>query len=217
MASLKHTLRTVGRRSRRQAGYSLIELVIACLLLTVVMAGIMGIWLGLQRTYAYTDDDAKAQEQARMALAEMVEFIRTAREPQDSVADDLRMVIVSADKNSLVCWTDIDRDSGHDLELVRFRVDTGTRTLFRDTSDSGDATFSDGTSTRLVGSWLSNDADTPLFQYADSNGAALACPVTYPMEISTVQIDLRIDIYTQYAPIAHQLTSVVQPRNLRQY
>ena len=208
---------TLRRRLQGRAGYSLIELVIACLLLAVVLGGVMGIWLGLQRTYAYTGDDVKAQEQARMALGEMVEFIRTAREPQQSVADDLRMVIVSADKNSLVCWTDVDRDTQHDLELVRFRVDTANRTLFSDTSDSGDINFADGTSTRLVGTWLSNNSTVPLFAYYDSNGDSITCPVSYPMEISTIKIDLRIDIYTEYAPIAHQLTSVVQPRNLRQY
>ncbi len=205
-------------RVRRDArGYSLIEVVIASLLLAVVLAGVMGIWFGLQRTYAYTGDDVKAQEQARAALAEMVEFIRTSREPVASVTDDLRMVIVAADANSLTCWTDVDRDANHDLELVRFRVDSANRTLYRDTSDSGDPTFSDGASTRLVGSWLSNNADLPLFAYADSNGTPLDCPVAFPMDILTVQIDLRIDVYTEYAPIAHQLKSVVQPRNLRQY
>ncbi len=67
----------------------------------------------------------------------MVEFIRTAREPENVADDNLRMVIVSADSNSLTCWTDIDRDANHDLELVRFRVDSENRTLYRDTSDAG--------------------------------------------------------------------------------
>jgi Tfp pilus assembly protein PilV len=217
MMASRSPLDAIRHRLRSQAGYSLVELVIACVVLAVVMAGIMGIWLGLQRTYAYEGDDAKAQREARAALGEMVEFIRTAREPQGSVADDLRMVITAADANSLTCWTDIDRDANHDLELVRFRVDTSTRTLYRDTSDSGDPAFTDATSTRLVGNWLSNDSTTPLFQYSDSNDTPLSVPVTYPMEISTVKIDLRIDVYTEFRPIAHQLESVVQPRNLRQY
>ena len=98
-----------------------------------------------------------------------------------------------------------------------FRVDTASRTLFRDTSDAGDIDFADGTSTRLVGTWLSNNATTPLFRTTTPTATALTCPVSYPDGDIDVKIDLRIDIYTEYAPIAHQLTSVVQPRNLRQY
>ena len=127
------------------------------------------------------------------------------------------MVIVSADANSLVCWTDADRDANHDLELVRFRVDPTSRTLYRDTSEDGDPTFSTAHSTRLVGSWVGNSSARPLFSYVSANGSTLDTPVTDPTKIRQVIIDLRIDVSTDKAPIEHQLRSVVQPRNLRQY
>jgi hypothetical protein len=37
------------------------------------------------------------------------------------------------------------------------------------------------------------------------------------MSISAVTINLRIDIQVGKSPIAHELSTVVQPRNLRQY
>jgi prepilin-type N-terminal cleavage/methylation domain-containing protein len=203
-------------RLRSSEGFSLVELLVAMLVMVLVLFAIYGIWSGLQRTYSFTDEDMKAQREARAALSEMVEFIRTARQPDAPPSDALDLVIVSADATELVCWTDVDRDAAHDLELVRFRVDTVERTLYRDDSQTGDLTFSEGYSTRLVGNWVSNNEATPLFTYKSINGASLASPIAEPMNIGQVHIDLYIDIEAGKSPIAHQLSSVVQPRNLRQ-
>ncbi|MGB9881072.1 MAG: PilW family protein, partial [Anaerolineae bacterium] len=116
---------------RGSAGFALVEALIATALIAVVLLAIFTIWFGLQRTYAFTEEDMRAQQEARSALAEMVEIIRTARRPQSPPSEDLDLVIVSADGNSLICWSDVDRDPQHDLELVRFRVDPQARTLYR--------------------------------------------------------------------------------------
>jgi len=206
------------RRLRSEGGFSLVELLVAMVLLLVVLVAIYTIWFGLQRSYSYTEDDMRAQREAQTALSEIVEFIRTARLPKDPPSEALAMVIVSADDNSLVCWTDTDRDPNHTLELVRFRVDTEDRILYRDESTSGDITFDAGSSSvRMVSSWVSNDEDRPLFVYRTSAGAPpLETPVEDPTVIREVTIDLRIDVDTEQRPISHELRSVVQPRNLRQ-
>jgi prepilin-type N-terminal cleavage/methylation domain-containing protein len=203
---------------RRDDGFSLMELLVAMVLLVVVLGAIYTIWFGLQRTYSYTDDDMRAQQEARTALNELVEYIRTARLPGNPPSEALAMVIVSADDNSLVCWTDIDRDENHTLELVRFRVDTENRTLYRDTNTTGDINFDAGTtSVRMVGSWVSNDEDQPLFEYRTAgNEPAMVTPVEDPTIIREITINLRIDIVTDQRPVTHQLRSIVQPRNLRQ-
>lgn len=203
------------------------ELLVASVLVIVVLAAIFGIWLGLQRTYRFTDEDMTAQAEARAALNEMVEFIRTAREPGSSVGSDLNLVIVRAEPNLLVVWTDVDRDENHDLELVRFRVDPDARTLYRDDSHTGDPTFSEGSSTRLVGSWVSNDSDPEdwLFSYTGTNGTALTMEetgsdplhVADPTLIREVQILLKVDVIIGESPQYHELGSTVQPRNMRTY
>lgn len=211
-------IRELTRRSLTgQGGFSLVELLVAMVVMIVVLAAVYTVWFGLQRSFSFTNDDLVAQDQARMAMGEMVELVRTARQPVPPPSPDLALVIVSADKNNLVVWTDSDRDALHDLELVRFRVNTAARTLYRDDSHAGDPTFADASSVRLVGSWVSNNDATPLFSYVAANGATLATPVADPTQIRQVVIDLRIDVLTDQAPIAHQLSSVVQPRNLRQY
>jgi type II secretory pathway pseudopilin PulG len=213
---------------KRSAGFSLTELLVVMLLMFVVMGAIYAVWFGLQRTYSYTEDDIRAQREAQAALAEMVELIRTARLPDPAPSEALSVVIYYADDNSLTCWTDVDRDANHTLELVRFRVDTSTRTLFRDTdvNHTNDPSFADAASVRLVGSWVSNGANPPdnppLFSYYGADGTPLETSgvthqVVDPTQIREVRIDLKIDLYENNRPIAHELRSVVQPRNLRQY
>jgi hypothetical protein len=45
----------------------------------------------------------------------------------------------------------------------------------------------------------------------------MATPVADPTLIREIEIDLLIDVYEHNRPVAHELRSVVQPRNLRQY
>ncbi len=206
------------RRLGHSRGFTLVELLVAMGLMMLVMLAIFTVWFGLQRTYGFTEDDMKAQQEARAALNEIVEFVRTARQPTSPPSEALDAVIVRADRNELVCWTDVDRDTAHDLELVRFRVDSdpSARTLYRDTSETGDINFASGGSVRLVGRWLSNTALVPLFTYRDAAGEVLTPPLSAAdlRQLRTIEIDLRIDVETGKSPIEHQLTSVVHPRNL---
>jgi len=197
----------------------MIELLVVMVLMFVVMGAIYGVWFGLQRSYSFTEDDMKAQQRAQMAMTEMVELIRTARLPDPAPSDALNVVIYEADDNTLTCWTDVDRDANHTLELVRFRVDEATRTLYRDTDvdHTNDPTFANTDAIRLVSDWVSNGSAIPLFSYVGSNGLPLETPVVDPTLIREVHIDLHIDVYENNRPIAHELRSVVQPRNLRQY
>ena len=228
------------RRITGQQGFTLMELLVAMVIMIVVLIAIYTIWFGLQRTYSFTDDDLVAQRQAQTALSEIVESVRTSRLPTSAPTSYLRAVIVYADSNNLVCWTDIDRDTDslHLLELVRYRLegrvlwrdDYGRTPHFHNYSDL-DAVTSQPV--RLVGNWVSNGADhrsegsdpslfsdQRLFVYCDGGGTelnVLDAPVPDVTLIRTVIINLLIDVKTDLAPIAHQLRSVVQPRNLRQY
>jgi prepilin-type N-terminal cleavage/methylation domain-containing protein len=217
----------IGRRLRaaagtdRERGMTLVELMIAAMLMLVLLGAVYGIWSGLDRTFAFTNDDLAAQEQARMAMGEMVEYIRTARVPADPPTEALDAVITSASPNQITLWTDVDRDPDHEPELIRFRVDEDTKTLWRDQAGN-DGVFANGTATRLVSQNIRNSASRPLFQFQGSNDATLAADamtgqVADPTDIRSVSIDLLVDVYVDQRPITHELTSIVQPRNLRQY
>jgi Tfp pilus assembly protein PilV len=204
-----------------QAGVSLIELLVASLLLLVIMGAIFAVWQGLSRTYAFTEDDITVQEEARLAMTEMVEYIRTARQPTSVSSVELDAVIVDAGPFSLSLWTDVERDGSHSLQLVRFRVSpdpllthpSGTSfELLREVDSSATGAFVDPP-TRLVSSDVANDsAAYPLFTYRNALGEETD-DIT---RIRQIEINLRVDVDTGRRPATNVLTSVVQPRNLKQ-
>lgn len=215
-------------RALGQAGFSLVELLVVTALLLVVMGAIYSVWSGLERTYAFTNEDMAAQAEARAAMGEMVEYIRTARQPEGvSIPSSLDAVITSAGTHSLTLWTDTLRDGNHSLELTRFRVgadpsDPSGLVLYRDRADSAHLEDADpfadaSTSVRLVSFSIANDADNPLFTYLDAQGE----PVDPAEDLSLVRIrqvviNLRVDVDPSRSPIVNVLTSIVTPRNLRQ-
>ncbi len=224
----------------REEGVSLIELLIAMMLMLVVMGAIYGVWNRLEKTYVFAEDDMLAQSEARMGLGEIVEFVRTARVPDTVLNDSLNTVIPFANPYEIWVWTDVDRDVNHDLELVRFVVtrDANLVYLLRQESIAGDGVF-DGAPVRVVNQNVRNvdssvalplgstDAASVLFTYFDSAGQELTPSLEYSLvsgsksvdvtQIRSVSIRLLVDIDPTRNPIVHELSSVVQPRNLRQY
>jgi prepilin-type N-terminal cleavage/methylation domain-containing protein len=212
----------VPRRSAPQAGFSLIELLVVMAILLVVMGAVYGVWQGLSRTYAFTEDDMATQTQSRAAMAEMVEYIRTAREPLSVDVEGYDTVIPEAGPFSLTLWTDTNRDGSHSLQLVRFRVNPdplvshpiGTKfELLREQGDAATCSFAGTIPVRLVTSDVANDSSPyPLFTYLD----ALGQPTADTAQIRQVVINLRVDLDPTKSPVVNVLSSVVQPRNLRQ-
>ncbi len=210
-----------GRPAGREAGYSLVELLVTMSLLLVVMGAIYGVWSGLSRTYAFTEEDVSVQTESRAAMAEMVEFIRTARQPSTVTVAAYDAVIPEAGPFSITLWTDTDRDGSHGLQLVRFRVvpdpltsPSGTQyVLVREQGDDATCSFAGAIPVRLVSSHVANDnTEHPLFTYLN----ALGQPTTDPTRIRQVVINLRVDVDPNNSPAVNVLSSVVQPRNLRQ-
>jgi len=210
-----------GGRPARQHGYSLVEVLVVMLIMVVILGAIYGVWESLTRTYEFAEEDMVAQTQARVAMAEMVEYIRTARQPDTVAVPSLDAVITDAQSHSITMWTDTLRDGTHDLQLVRFRVSpnpldahpSGTHfELWREQGDSITGLFDDPP-VRLVTTDVGNDSATyPLFTYRDALGAA----TTDITKIREVEISLRIDVDPDRSPATNVLTSTVQPRNLRQ-
>ncbi len=230
MARLCRSIRSRSVNAAGQDGVTLVELLVVMMLMIVVMGAIFTVWSRLEHTYLFTEDDIRAQEQARMALGEMVEFIRTARTPASVTSEVLDAPIPKATPEEIWIWTDVDRDASHTLELVRFYLSTvGTNSyLLRQESPSKDGNFT-STAVRIVNENIRNDpAGTPIaspvkpmFKYYDSGGSQLTPNATTRSvdvtQIRSIRIHLMVDIDPNRAPVVHELTSVVQPRNLRTY
>jgi hypothetical protein len=228
MGRVTNILRSIRPRSgsesqKTEAGLSLVELLVTMIVLIVVLLAIYATWSRLESTYAFTADDMLAQEQARAAMGEMVEYIRTAREPASVVGvfpvpENLRRVIVYASPTEIQMWVDTNRDEKHTLELVRYQVADGSLSRATDPPPYSDAPSFTG-STRMVRAHVANDPSTPpLFTYREANDSPPLNSLPSVKDtnlIREITIDLLVDIYVDRAPVAHELTSIVQPRNLR--
>jgi prepilin-type N-terminal cleavage/methylation domain-containing protein len=214
----------------RDAGFSLVELLVVMMILMVVMGAIYGIWMGLGRTYAFANDDISAQTQARAAMGEMVQYIRTARVPDAVTVEAYDFVIPQAGPFSVTLWSDV--TGAGQLQLIRFRVSPDPITnpsassyvLYRDQGNASTCSFAGATSVRLVTSNVANRNVTggQLFTYMDTNGSALPVNATThmvddPTQIRQIVINLRVDVDPSRSPAVNVLSSIVQPRNLRQY
>ena len=178
------------------------------MLMLVVMAAVYGVWGRLQSTYTFAEDDMRAQAEAREALGEMIEYIRTARIPPSPPSETLNAVIPVAGPFEIWLWTDIDRDPAHDLELVRFWVKRnadGSTELDRQESPNADGDWS-GAPIRVVDQNVRNretkhsrPSTHPLFEFSDVDGNPLTGNFDMTL-IRTIAINLRVDIDVARAP-----------------
>ena len=117
----------------------MVELLVAMVIMVVIMLAVLSVWSRLESTYAFTNDDLVAQAQARTAMGEMVESIRTSQLNTDAPTEALKAVIPVAKPNELWLW--VDPQGAGTLSLVAFKVDTNAGILYRLTAPAGAADF----------------------------------------------------------------------------
>jgi hypothetical protein len=200
---------------------------VAMMLMLIIMFAVLGAWSRLGSTYTFTNDDMTSQAQSRTAMGEIVESIRTSQLNTAAPAEALKSVIPVAKPNEVWLW--IDPGGSGTLKLVSFKVDTSAGILYRLQAAAGAVDFTSANVQKLITADVMNSRYDPatgttrqaLFTYYDANGVLLdaggSSGVADPTKISEVHIDLLVDVATGRAPITNELSSVVQPRNLRQY
>lgn len=205
----------------------MVELLVAMVVMIVIMLAVLSAWSRMESTYTFTNDDLVAQAQSRIAMSDMVESIRTSQLNINAPAEALKSVIPVAKDNEIWLW--VAPQGTGPLRLVSYRVDSTGGILYREQAPDGASDFTSGSVVQklVTGDVMNGRYDPttssvrgPLFSYYDANGGLLDASgngVADPTQIREVHIDLLVDIATPRAPIAHELTSIVQPRNLRQY
>ena len=99
---MSHNLPRSRRPLRREAGITLIELLIAMTIMTILSGMIVMGWVSLQRSYAYSTKSADARGTARDTMARMRREIRDAMTQPSSglgpivVAENNHIQIMSA-------------------------------------------------------------------------------------------------------------------------
>ena len=203
-------------RRHPESGFTLIETMVAMMLLSVVMAAAFGVVSVMQRGAMTTTNRFTAEGEAQTIADRITKDIRSA-----VTASATGAAFVSADVNNVTFYASLADPKGPTKLHAYLTILGGTNVyLFHEDStppDSGGSpgnyTYSGAASTRIDGKYL--DTSQPIFSYFDADGNAITTPITTTANlrsIDTVGINIRVRV-TPTAPIV-VINSVVHVRNV---
>lgn len=191
---------------------SLVELLVAMTVMTILSTMIIAVWLSLQGSYAYSVKSADARGTARDAMARMRREIRDAMtQPSTGLGP-----VVTAENNHIQIMSAFN-DVGGNVQSVDFwyRATSGT---------TGNITRKRGSGAEqiLASNIVNVHNNTPLFKYnyLDAAGNVLVATTVATADVPrilTVELHILADVNPGHSPTYMDLISTVQPRNQRQF
>jgi prepilin-type N-terminal cleavage/methylation domain-containing protein len=202
-------------RSDSESGFTLIEMMIATMMLSVVLAAAVGVLSSMQREAVFTTNRFTAEGEAQTIADRITKDLRTAVATSATGA-----AFASADVNNVTFYANLADPLGPDELHAYLTLDPGTNVyLFHEDSTSpnaggsvGNYTYTGTPSTRIDGQYI--DTSQPIFSYFDSSGAAIATPITTVTalrSIDSVGINLRVRV-NPTSPVV-VISTIVHVRN----
>jgi prepilin-type N-terminal cleavage/methylation domain-containing protein len=216
-------------RMRSQRGVTLVELLVAMTIMAVLSTMIIGTWVALTDAYSFTSRSDKQRDLARQAIDRMAREIRDAQEPM--VSPHRAFAAARADEVRFFSTfnTSGAPDPSSQPRLTRFiyRITdaaTGVGTVYRE-FPGPDGIFDNGNdvSQPLITDVSNAHNGKDIFTYYsyDSGGSLIPSDgedeLVDPSRIVTVGITLLVDLNPGKAPNYMDISTVVQPRNVREF
>lgn len=228
-----------------QRGFTLIEILITIVIMSVVTTMIVMMFINLQGAYSFTVNSDHAREDARDAMTLMVTEIRDAQIPTSGSYAG-QGPIVYASSNEIRFYTSFSTPSGIGIPvLTAFTYSLNSSTdlwslYYQRDTNAPFNTIDSADFSRVVASTIANHdpngdgnqsdlAEVFTYSYYDSSGNLASTGATYDSSgtvtsvptanlpyIQSVNIRLIADLNPAHAPVYLDLRSTVQPRNLRQ-
>ena len=209
---MNRSLRQLRRVSRSQKGITLVELLVAMTIMAILSTMIVGAWISLQSSYAYSVKSAEARGTARDTMARMRREIRDAMiQPSTGLGP-----IVTAENNHIQFMSAFN-DVGGNVQSVDYWYRATSSTTGNITRQRG------GGAEQIVAKDIVNVYNnTPLFRYSyiDAAGTVVVATTVGAADVPrilTVEIHILADVNPGHSPTYMDLISTVQPRNQRQY
>jgi prepilin-type N-terminal cleavage/methylation domain len=204
------------RKEPRQHGVTMIELLVVMAIMSVVTTMTIVIWVSLRDSYAYTTTSSKGREYARDTVTRMAREIRDAVDGPNG-AD--AFVLSGCGPNTITFYTTFNKPGASVIGTAPRKVQflLSDSKLYRKVDSDGDGTL-DRTNV-LCTDVVNKPGQDDVFSYTviEPNGAQTPLPTPDdPTAIVSIGISLMIDLNPGKAPVLMDLTTSVQPRNLRQ-
>jgi prepilin-type N-terminal cleavage/methylation domain-containing protein len=185
--------RALRRAAAEERGLTLVELLMAMGLLSLVLAAAAGALASYQRTAASSDIRLQNLAEAQTIMDVVSRDIRTATRPaQQPNASPFLL----AAANEVRFYANLELATGP--KLVRLYVNTSTGQVIEEAVEPAGAspyTYTGTPKVRIVGRHFANAASQPLLTYLDEDGTVLGpAPLTADqrLQIDSVRIDLSI-------------------------
>ena len=218
----------------RQAGVTLVELLVAMVIMTVITTMIIGGWVALQSSYAHSVNQNDARSSARYAIDFASGEIRGAQ-PQSvttppqapfTVAQPMEIDYYSSHDQP---GTAADGSGTANLRLTRIYLDTATGTLYWQRDTNGSGTWGSGDRKMVLASGVLNNstanpnvtpstAYTALFTYGylDTNGNFASADTIATANLSaiiSVNVHVLVGAQSNHKIVPADLQITVAPRN----
>jgi Tfp pilus assembly protein PilW len=202
-------------RSDAEAGYTIMETMIATMLLLVVLAAAFGVVSSMQRAAMLTTNRFTAEGEAQTISDRITKDIRAGVTTSATGA-----AFASADVNDVTFYANLADPTGPTKLHAYLTLQPGTNVyLFHEDATPPDAggsagnySYSGAASTRIDGKYI--DTSQPIFSFYDSDNNPIATPITTTAglrSIDAVGINLRVRV-TPTSPIV-VMNATVHVRN----
>jgi prepilin-type N-terminal cleavage/methylation domain-containing protein len=228
------------KKRRSQAGITLVELLVAMIILGILSTMLVGVWIALQRAFAFAQQTETAQATGRGALDRISAEIRDAQPPNSTTTTPFFLTLASpyvCDANDCVFYSAYNNanaalQSGSggtsQLRLTAIWLDTSgsaaQKKLYWQRDTNNDGQFGAGDTKVLLANSIVNTASgisKPIFTYVlrDTSGNYTNVTSLTSTNVGTlvaVNIELVVDSNLAHTPTYIDLVSTVRPRNVGQ-
>jgi prepilin-type N-terminal cleavage/methylation domain-containing protein len=206
------------RERRDERGHSLIELLVALSLLSLVLAAAFGTVVTMQNQAVKTTDRFTAESEAQTIADRIAKDLRTAVAPSSTTA-----AFESAGANDVTFYASLDDPNGPTkLHAYVSLVGGTTVNVFHEDSTRADAGGSPGNYTYTTNSPVSRidgryiDTSQPMFAYKDKDGneidSATLATLAGLRSIDAVSITLRVRVHPSSPVVV--ITTLVHIRSV---
>jgi prepilin-type N-terminal cleavage/methylation domain-containing protein len=204
-----------GKRLSSQRGLTLVEMLIAMFIFSMILIGTLLLIKYIYKNYGYAMEQGLSLNEVQKGIKVLTDDIRGTRS-----ADSGAYAVVGADKFDFVFYNDVDNDKI--TERVHYYLQDASikRGIAEPSGTPPSYPGGDQTTTTLV-THVVNTADQPLFYFYDMNYPAdqtnnpIAIPVSDVSKIRLVKIDMFYNLNPFRAPDNIRLESFVEMRNLK--
>lgn len=210
LASLFPAMSSTRYRSSKR-GMTLIEVLVSISIITVVTLALTGIIQSFYKDNSYLIEETSALASARRGVDGAVSALREA-----TYGDDGSYPIGAAGTSTLTIYSDIDQDPG--VEKLQYSLVNGTVYEYITNATGSPPTYPSALqSTTTIATNVRNTDATPIFTYYDSAGTQLSTTSTNISSISSVRVQMQIDLNPDRAPNLFTLSETATLRNLQHH